>query len=139
MNEDAVEKMKRDIREAAKAAMMEYLEKEVETTREALSIPVGREKGRIIRSNPGENPRKEEGDLQKSIQQEVIEEGGEIVGDFFTTDEKAPWLNFGREDGSLAPRPFWDFAKQRLLDGAEQLENTFFNKIAEGNTPVNPT
>ena len=137
-NDDTVSQMKKEIAEAIKTSMDVFLGEEVERTKESISIPVGREKGQIIRSKPGENPRKEEGDLYASVKKEVVEEGeiGIIVGTMFSDDPKSAWLNDGTSDGRIAPRPFWDRAWERIKNNGEKLENSIAESISGSNTPA---
>lgn len=66
------------------AAQKDEGEKLAEILREKVSVPVEYETGprggvRIIRSKPGEPPRKETGALQTSIESETIEVGDEVA------------------------------------------------------------
>ena len=74
--------------------------------REAVSVDVEYYGGIVIRSRPGEPPRRETGDYSNSILSASGEDGDEIWGSAYTDHWKGHL-----EDGfqNIAPRPHWSF------------------------------
>lgn len=71
--------------------------------RERINVPVGRSGGRIIRSKPGEPPRREYGDLYKSVGTVAGGQGDQIEAIAGSTSKIAVYLEYGT--GTVAPRP----------------------------------
>jgi hypothetical protein len=95
--------------------MEDRFQREADQVREDLAVDVEYiGDGRVIRSQPGEPPRRETGDLQGSIDTSAEIAGDEVVTLLDCNDWKGRRLNEG--DGQIRPRPFWDFAYQRLSD-----------------------
>lgn len=74
--------------------------------REWIGIDVGFAKGRIVRSKPGEHPRKETGRLQGSFDNEATLEDGVIKVTVFTDVPYAIFLQNGTS--KMAKRPIID-------------------------------
>jgi hypothetical protein len=74
-----------------------------EEVRGRINVSVGRDGSRIIRSKPGEPPRRETGDYRDSWVSEVTEGGSTITGTAGTTSNIGPMLEFGTE--RMAARP----------------------------------
>ena len=73
----------------------------------ALNIPVERKDGKLLRSSPGEAPRRQSGNLRESIETRVIKDGNQIsliAGDLKGKAPYALYLEYGSL--SLEPRPF---------------------------------
>lgn len=89
-----------------------FAEKLVEDIQEKISVPVEYQTGPrggqvVIRSKPGEPPRKENGDLWESIENipTTREAQTKIVARVVTRLKVAGWLQNGTK--YLDPRPFW--------------------------------
>jgi hypothetical protein len=84
----------------------------VETIQEFISIDVQRAKGRVIRSAPGEHPRRDTGRLFGSIAQDVEREGDLFTITVDTDTPYAPYLEFGTS--KMAIRPIFDGMLERF-------------------------
>jgi hypothetical protein len=85
--------------------------------RESIDIPVEpTSSGYVVRSRPGEPPRRESGHLWESIGFEVArDDGRRRVGlSVYSDDPKAAGLEYGRDD--VRPRPFMAPAFDRWAD-----------------------
>ncbi len=95
----------------------------VETVQEFISINVERQGGRVIRSAPGEHPRKDTGRLYESIQYEIERDESIITITIDTDTPYAPFLEFGTS--KMAERPIFEGIMERfepiLLDTAAQV------------------
>jgi bacteriophage HK97-gp10 putative tail-component len=118
-----------DLFESIRADVFEEMEdfgKDVATDlKERISVPVGYRIGPkggtyIIRSAPGEPPRKETGTLLNSVESEV-ETDADVVTLEISSD--APYAGF-LEDGTerMAPRPVWE-------DVADEYTDPFFDRV----------
>jgi hypothetical protein len=91
-----------------------------EDVREAVSIEVEYVRGprggkRVIRSKPGEAPRKEKGSYINSITSQM-NEGEPISASAYTTSRIGVYLEDGTE--KMAPRPHWGPAFRRWSERA---------------------
>src|SRR6185437_14089612 len=87
--------------------------------RDAISVPVAYQRGRIIRSKPGEPPRYETGNLWRHVLMEVTADRSEMTVrlDVYVDDDAAPyglWLETGTVH--MDERPFWLPAWERWAD-----------------------
>lgn len=89
-----------------------------EALRDAVSKPVGRSGTRIIRSKPGEPPRRETGKYQGSITHYTRRQGNAIRGAAGTPMQRGVWLNHGTS--RMAARPHFDRVYQEARDTAAQ-------------------
>ncbi|HEV7297934.1 MAG TPA: hypothetical protein VGN72_01110 [Tepidisphaeraceae bacterium] len=113
MNEDFVENIMADVNAAAERAIRPAVADVYEGVREAVSVPVGYAQGprggvMVVRSLPGEAPRKERGVYRDSWQQEVAVDGDRVEGTVFTDDIRGLWFAEGTKVGGvtrMAPRP----------------------------------
>jgi len=89
----------------AEQVMGEMAEDAAQDMRDLISVPVSRTKGKVIRSAPGEPPRKDSGALQASVKATVDQHEKDKVVATVTTD--VPYDVYLR-DGTkkMAPRPF---------------------------------
>jgi hypothetical protein len=80
---------------------------------EMISVPVGRSGGRVIRSQPGEPPRKETGGLIAAQRVRVLSEAAADVVTLTIQNQSrvANWLERGTS--KMSPRPFYSVAFSR--------------------------
>lgn len=83
--------------------------------KEQVSVPVGRSKGKVERSKPGESPRRDRGDYYKSFGHAVTSDGDRVAAHAGTDMERGQWLEGGT--GRMAPRPHFGVVFRRLLSG----------------------
>lgn len=104
MNNGYVDKVMGRIAASVRAAM-DQIAKDVEAdVRKSISIPVGRTKGRVIRSKAGEFPRRDSGRLYRAVTSAVAD---------VTTDKIRATVSIGtgysgfldRGTGRMSPRP----------------------------------
>jgi hypothetical protein len=83
-----------------------------EGLRGLIAVPVVREKGKVIRSAPGEPPRKDSGKLQASVASTVeVVAGDKIRGVVSTSTPYDKFLNEGTS--RMAARPFQMILEER--------------------------
>jgi hypothetical protein len=79
---------------------------------EMISVPVGRSGGRVIRSQPGEPPRKETGGLIAAQRVQVLSDAADVVTLTIQNQSRvANWLERGTS--KMSPRPFYSVAFSR--------------------------
>lgn len=122
-NWDQVVKSK--LRKAVRLALNEIGRRGVKDIRQSIEVPVQHIGGVTIRSEPGEPPRYDDGNLWKSIKYKVRAGAGGL-GDLIiyvanTIAPHAPWVNYGTKDGRIEPRPFWEPAERRIRSGLKSL------------------
>lgn len=71
--------------------------------RDKLRVPVVRQGSRVIRSKPGEPPRKDKGNYQSSMDRVTVVSGDRIRAVAGTNMVRGVWLENGT--GRMAPRP----------------------------------
>lgn len=103
----------RDMKERARPVMREVNDKGTEIWREVLSVPVGRSGRKIIRSKPGEPPRKEKGRLPPDIKGEVTSGESVVTSNNYTDNKVAGYLDGGTR--TIAPRPHAVVVARRLF------------------------
>lgn len=87
--------------------------------KQRIGVPVGYANGRVIRSRPGEPPRREFGDYIGSWTYTVVREGDVIKGTSGSTmPGRGVWLEKGT--GRIAPRPHVEPAYQQARAEATQ-------------------
>jgi hypothetical protein len=69
---------------------------------------------RVIRSQPGESPRKETGDLQASVQHAVEADADVYTLEVYSDCPYAPHLERGTDQ--IARRPAWEPAVEAAID-----------------------
>lgn len=116
---------RKKVRAAIRWALNELGRRSVLDIRQSIGIRVGYSGNEVIRSEPGESPRYEFGNLSRAIKYKVKSKA-ETVEDltvYVNKDQeiKAMALEFGRDDGSLEPRPFWVPAQKRLNRAGKRL------------------
>jgi hypothetical protein len=130
MNESFVENAKGRVIDAGKSALTTFAARRVLAIKDLIGIPVEKQGGTIIRSQPGEAPRKEYGDLQNSIQAtEPVYLDGVIDIFIFTDEQKAAWLNDGTP--RILPRPFWDMSVAEMIGKADELKALYSENFGE--------
>lgn len=113
------ESIARELIERFRPAMQKLAADMRQDLRQRVDVPVGRApakrkggKGRIVRSKPGEPPRKETGAYQASIQSETNVNGTESIrATVFSDTPLAGWLEYGTD--RMAPRKHWRTARDR--------------------------
>jgi hypothetical protein len=92
-----------DLRERATTAFDEFGREVLEALRQSVSVPVGRAGSRVIRSAPGEPPRREFADYIASLGTETAFLPAGVSASVFTDMQRGRWL----EDGTsrMQPRP----------------------------------
>jgi hypothetical protein len=98
----------------------------VRLIRQLASVRVQRSGSEVIRSEPGEPPRRDSSDLWKSIKYKLVKTNTNAVDlVFYSQDNQAKVmaLEFGREgDNPMAPRPLWSVAK-RIMGNTRKVFN----------------
>lgn len=123
-----------EINSAARAAVTDILRDARRELRDSINVPVQRVGSEVIRSDPGEPPRREFGDLWKSIQISVVQVSDtQIRGRLYSNDKtgKVLALEYGRLDGSLEPRPFFGPQQKRLAASLPAIRQRFRDKLRE--------
>ncbi len=93
---------------------------EVEQIRQDIGIQVGHASGFVVRSQPGEPPRREKGELQASIYSNVSRPEPNVVQlAIGSTADYASNLEFGgfSNFGEVLPRPFMRPSMERFTAG----------------------
>jgi hypothetical protein len=93
-----------DLLNRATRAADELAENIRDDLQEAIDVSVEYGGGRIIRSKPGEPPRRETGNYHDSIQSDVKRDATKVAFTVFTDAQLGEWLEEGTNRG-LAPRP----------------------------------
>lgn len=127
--------IKRKIIAAGEAGMREFVEAHRDATKETISVPVEYDRGMVIRSKEGEEPRKELGTLHDSIKSDVQVEESRVIGLVYTDDVKGKVLGL---DGPYLNRPFWTRAKVRVREGADDLKARISKNFSTSAAAVAP-
>ncbi len=87
-----------------------------------INVPVGRSGSRVIRSKPGEPPRREFGNYRASWETRDARSGDEITGTAGTTSNLGPWLERGTSRMAARPHvePAVNDLKPSLVDTIKQ-------------------
>jgi hypothetical protein len=93
-----------DLRERAGTAFDEFGREVLDALRESVSVPVQYAGSRVIRSAPGEPPRRETGDYRAGLGTELTFLPAGVSTSIFTDAPLGPWLENGTSRG-LAARP----------------------------------
>lgn len=129
MNEGFLSAVRAKVVEAAKASLERFARERIVDIQTRIGIPVERTTGRIVRSSPGEPPRKDSGDLWNSLQAtEVVFISNEIDIFIFTTVPYAKWLEEGTDRG-LEPRPWWEPSFQEIVQHVGDLKALFAESL----------
>lgn len=104
---DEVDAIMEDLHERLRRGMEELSLAVVEKTRDTLSVPVERDGSHVIRSAPGESPRKDSGDLYNSISNSGVQDTDDGVSDEVGSDV---WYAYNLQHGTdkVAARPYLD-------------------------------
>lgn len=95
------------------AASMDQLGASMATTlKNIVAVPVERTKGRVIRSKPGEAPRRDTGAYQESITHATTESGNTIRTESGSPRKLADWLQHGTN--RMAPRNHYDRLREQI-------------------------
>jgi hypothetical protein len=88
--------------------------------RHRMSVPVVRSGSKVIRSRPGEPPRKDKGGLVASVQVRMIlgDAAAPVVAEIFSDSEIAVYLEEGTEH--MSPRPVWGVVAAEWAERATQ-------------------
>lgn len=134
MNEEFKRQVLEQLVEAGTAALTRFAQKRIEDAREIVGVPVQRIAYTVIRSQPGESPRRDTGVLQDSFQATEAYHLGDIIDIFiFTDDIKANWLDKGTE--YMDERPFWEKFLTRIVEKQDELQALFAEEL-KANNPV---
>jgi hypothetical protein len=131
MSDPTIDRIMSGLTAQVKATMDAALRDTADDMRRIISVPVVRSGGKVIRSKPGEPPRKDTGKLLASVQS-VVEslEKDKVRGSVSTNVFYDVFLTNGTS--KMAPRPYagpteakWErLIENRLAIATRQLQNT---------------
>lgn len=99
-----------DLRQRAGPAFDEFGREVLDALRTSVSVPVGYAGSRVIRSRPGEPPRRETGDYRAGLGTELTYLPAGVSTSIFTDDQLGPWLENGTSRMEARPHfePIFD-------------------------------
>lgn len=86
--------------------------------RQRVSVPVEYDGKRVIRSKPGEAPRTEFGDYERSMHHATRVEGDRVVTEAGTNMDRGVWFTEGTD--RMRPRPHFEDARAAFAERAEE-------------------
>ena len=111
------------VRSCMKEAVTGYSKDLRDTVRDLISVPVTYVGGEAIRSEPGESPYKEFGDLWKSIKYRVKELKNSFESSVFSDSIISLFLEEGTQ--YIEPRPHWAVAMKMVGDPQKEVKRRF--------------
>lgn len=124
-----------DLQRRKERAFNEFAREVAADLKELIGTPVqqaqvsgsrGRSRRQIVRSKPGEAPRKETGAYQKSIQSAVEPEGNHLAAVIYTTAKVGTYLEEGTR--RMDPRPHWITIERKWRPRfAQRIDELMFN------------
>lgn len=110
MNEDVADRIADSVVERARTGFDTIGEELASRLRESVSVPVGRDGKHVVRSLPGERPRRDEGDYQASLRHVTTVDGDKVKTAAGTDMERGQWLEKGTERMLARPhfQPLFD-------------------------------
>lgn len=114
MSDPAVDEIMRGIGANVTASLEQAGRDAVEQTRQLLAVPVGRSaSGEVtVRSKAGESPRKESGDLSKSIQYLIDENPRDVY--VLSVFSELAYAGLDHGINGIAPRPYLSVIETRF-------------------------
>lgn len=114
----ATDNIMADLRRRRDAAFERLATEVQEDLQELISVKVSRNRGRTIRSRPGEAPRSDTDRYRKSIRQAVNATADIITARVFTNSPIGKYLEEGTD--TMAARPHWSVIREKWRGRAAQ-------------------
>jgi hypothetical protein len=125
---DGAAKAKKILHEAIREALTEIGRDYVDTLRDLVNVRVVYIGGTVIRSDPGEPPRREWGDLWRSFGFKVASRATTLEAlTIFSTSMVSFALEYGTD--RIEPRPHWEPAAEQAGDLFEELKRRVKDKL----------
>lgn len=116
------------LRGACVAGLESFMQSGVEDIQQSIAAPVERVGSVIVRSAPGEPPRRDSSDLYNSVQRETLDAGtGNVQGAIFTRNPVGKFMEYGTVH--VLPRPFWAPARERLYARVDELKSEILGSL----------
>lgn len=98
-----------------------------ERLRKKIDVAVGRSGGVVVRSLPGEPPRRDTGDYQATVRHETRTEGNTVTTAAGTDSQLGPWLEGGTS--RMKPRPHFKPVREEFAaEAVERVKQALSNK-----------